>query len=146
MPVTDDMVAAVRAYLQADTDEFDRLNAVINDSNRMDVAYKAMIIATFAVAVRRKFSERSSRDEVIEYVANVRSRGPKLPEVLDPNASEQMITSVFTDESIRDIDARTKMMIWTHFSAAIVSDAGLKGEELEAFLADAREFANELLN
>lgn len=145
MPVSDDQVAAVRAYLQADKEEFGRIDAALDDSRDASVAYKAMIIATFATAVRRRFAGRSTRNEIIDYVAAVRSRREDMPDVLDAGAAERMITSIFTDESIRDIDSRMKMKIWTHFAAAIVNDAGLQGQELDDFLAEARKFANELL-
>lgn len=145
MPVTDDIVATVRAYLQADKEEFQRLNAGLDRARDASVAYKAMVIGAFIVAVERKFTEQSSRDEIIDYVANVRSRGPNMPDVLDPTASERMISSVFTDESIRDIDSRAKFNIWTHFATAIVNDEGITGPELDDFLAKARQEADELI-
>lgn len=145
MPVTDDIVATVRAYLQADREEFQRLNADLNRSRDASVAYKAMVIGAFVVAVKRKFTKQSSRDEIIDYVANVRSRGPNMPDVLDPTAAERLISSVFTDESLRDIDSRAKVNIWTHFATAIVNDEGIDGQELEDFLAKARVEADELI-
>jgi len=145
MPVSDDVVATVRAYLQADKEQFQELNAALDRSREASAAYRAMIIAAFYVAVRRKFTEQSSQDEIVEYVAKVRSRGEDLPDVLDPTAAERMITSVFTDESTRDIDSRTKMAVQMFFATAIVNDEGIQGQALDEFLARARRFADDLL-
>lgn len=144
MPVTDDMVATVRAYLLADKEEFNRLQETLDRSREASAAYKAMIIAAFIVAVERKFTKRSSQDEIIEYVADVRSRGD-LSERIEPTAAERMIASVFTDESLRDIDSRAKVSIWMYFATAILSDENIRGQALEDFLTESRKLANDLL-
>lgn len=146
MLVTDDMVAAVRAYLMADKEEARQRNAALDRSRDATTAYKAMIMATFVVAVERKFSERSSREEIIEYVANVRSRGPDMPTLLDPTASERMIAWVISDEDTKDIDARMEFNIWTYFATAIVNDEGIYDQALDDFLAEARDVANDMLS
>jgi len=145
MPVTDDIVATVRAYLQAEQEEFQRLNAALDRSRDASIAYKAMIVASFIVAVQRKFSSQTSRDEIIDYVAAVRARGTDLPELLDPAASERMIASVFNEESTRDIAPRMKNDIQMFFATAIVNDEGLHGQDLEDFLAKARKLADDLI-
>lgn len=145
MPVTDDIVAPVRAYVQGDQEEFQRLNADLDRSRDASIAYKAMIIASFIVAVQRKFTSETPRHEIIDYVATVRARGTDLPELLDPTDAERMIASVFNDESTRDIDPRMKNNIQMFFATAIVTDEGLHGRDLENFLAKARELADGLI-
>lgn len=146
MPVTDDMVATVRAYLEADKEEFKRLNASLDRSREASLAYRSMILGTFITAVQRKFTEDSPREDIIDYVANLRSRGPDMPDVLDPNATERLIASVFTNESLRDIDGRMKITVQMHVATAIVNDEGIHGEALDAFLSDARKLANDLMS
>lgn len=145
MPVTDDMVAAVRAYLEVDEERAQRLTATLDRSRDASIAYKAMIAGTFMAAVARKFNRQSSRDDIIDYVAQVRSRNEELADILEPSATERMIASVYGDEDIEDIDARIVMDIEIFISVAIVTDKGISGQELDDFLATARKYADQML-
>lgn len=142
--VTDEIEATVRAYLQGNTAEFKERVASLSQEREVLAAYKAMIIAAFLRAVPQKFSKDSTRDEIIEYVAAVRSRADSLTEI-DPNAAERMITSVFTGESTRDIDSNMKVEIQVLFATTIINDRGIEGQLFDDFIASARSLANELL-
>ena len=146
MPVTDDMVATVRAYLELDQDRFQQLNATLDKSREASIAYKAMIAGAFMTAVTRKFNEQSSRDEIIDYVAQVRSRSESMAESLEPSATERMIASIYSDVDIDDIDARMVMGIEMYIAVAIVTDKGISGPELDEFLDTARKYAEKMLN
>jgi hypothetical protein len=146
MLVTDDIEATIRAYLQGDKEEYQQRNASMSQEREVLAAYKAMIIAAFLIAVQHKFSKDSPRDEIIDYVAAIRSRADSLVEAIDPTAAERMISSVFTSESTRDIDSNMKVSIQMFFATAIVNDDGIQGQDLDNFIAATRELANELLN
>lgn len=146
MPVTDDMVATVRAYLEVDQERFQQLNAALDKSREATMAYKAMIAGAFMAAVTLKFNKQSSREEIIDYVADVRSRSESMAEALDPSATERMIGSIYLDDDIDDIDARMVMAIEMYIAVAIVTDKGISGPELDDFLATARQYAEKMLS
>jgi len=144
MPVTDDIVAIVRAYLEVDGERAQRLLGTLDASQNF--AYQAMVAGTFMAAVTRKFNKHSSRDEIIDYVAQVRSRSEEMAESLDPSATERMIASIYADEDIDDIDPRTVMNIEIFVAVAIVSDKEISGPDLDDFLATARKYADQMLS
>jgi len=146
MQVTDEIEATVRAYLQGNTAEFKERVASLPQERNVLAAYKAMIIAAFLRAVPQMFSAETPREEIIDYVAGIRSRADSLVDTIDPNAAERMITSVFTGESTRDIDSDMKVSIQLLFATAIVNDKGMEGRLFEDFVASVRKLADELLS
>ena len=145
MQVTDEIEATVRAYLQGNTADFKERVASLGQERNVLAAYKAMIIAAFLRAVPQMFGKDSPRDEIIDYVAGIRSRADSLVDTIDPTAAERMITSVFTGESTRDIDSNMKVNIQLLFATAIVNDKGMDGQLFEDFVASVRKLADELL-
>lgn len=144
MPVTDDVVEIVRAYLEVDGERAQRLLGSLDASQNQ--AYQAMIAGTFMAAVTRRFNKQSSREEIIDYVARVRSRSEEMAESLEPSATERMIASIYSDVDIDDIDPRTVMNIEIFIAVAIVSDKGISGPALDDFLATARTYAEKMLS
>jgi hypothetical protein len=139
MPVTDDEVAALRAHLQG--------NQALQQElyERVTPAYSTLVAAAFLEAVNRRFGGRDSAAEVIEYVADVRARSPKLGQQIDPSAAERLIRRVLTDVDVSDISSRVKGQIYIIFLVALVSDAEYDDDQLEAFLAVARKAADDSL-
>lgn len=148
MQVTDDIEATVRAYLRGDTPEYNQRFAVINRARERDTvaAFRSMVIAAFLLTVQYKFSKDSPRDEIIDYVAEIRSRADSLAEDIDPTTAERMITSVFTDENTSDIDTGTEVTIQMLFATAIVDDERIQGQLFEDLIASTRKLANDLLS
>lgn len=144
MPVTDDVVEIVRAYLEVDGERAQRLLGSLDASQNQ--AYQAMIAGTFMAAVTRRFNKQSSREEIIDYVAQVRSRSEEMAESLEPSATERMIASIYSDVDIDDIDPRMVMNIEIFIAVAIVSDKGISGPDLDDFLATARTYAEKMLS
>lgn len=145
MPVTDDMVATVRAYLEVDKERFQQLNAALGESSEESMAYQAMMAGAFMAAVTHRFNSRSSREEIIDYVAQVRSRSESMAEALEPSATERMIESIYSDVDIDDIDVRMVMSIEMYIAVAIVTDKGISGPALDEFMDTAREYAEKIL-
>jgi hypothetical protein len=139
MPVTDDEVAALRAHLQG--------NQALQQElyERVTPTYSTLVAAAFLEAVNRRFGARDSAAEVIEYVADVRARSPKLGQQIDPNAAERVIRRVLTDVDVSDISSRVKGQIYIVFLVAMVSDAEYDDDQLEAFLTVARKAADDAL-
>ena len=139
MPVTDDEVAALRAHLQG--------NQALQQElyERVTPAYSTLVTAAFLEAVNRRFGGRDSAAEVIEYVADVRARSPKLGQQIDPHAAERVIRRVLADVDVSDISSRVKGQIYITFLVAMVSDAEYDDDQLDAFLTVARKAADDAL-
>jgi hypothetical protein len=73
MPVTDEIVAPLRALLTRQYVEYDRLFGLL-DPKAKNPGYRVLVSAAFVVAVERRFSPDVSQEEVIEFVADARSR------------------------------------------------------------------------
>ncbi|HEY3683784.1 MAG TPA: hypothetical protein VGL93_12125 [Streptosporangiaceae bacterium] len=143
--MTADQVATLRAYLSGDNDEFQRLNATLDRSPEGTSAYAALVLAAFVKAVDRRFTADTPRSEVVQYVRDVRSRSDRLDEKLDQDAAERLILSVNTSERVDDLDARTRFGMELVLLAALIGDERLSVDDLEAFLAQAHKFADQLL-
>lgn len=145
MTVSADQVAAIRAYLSGNQEEFRRLNRALDTSKAASRSYQALIAATFIEAVERRFNERTTRAEVIDYVADLRSRNDDAAEELDPDKAERMIMTVIADEDVDDLSGDERVKLEMILMAGFIADAGFDEVELEAFLEKARAFGNELL-
>ena len=144
MPVTDDEVAALRAYLQGNRALQEELYERITTS-AAKTRYSTLLAAAFIEAVNRRFGGRDSAADVIEYVADVRARTPMLGEQIDPSAAEGLIRGILTDADVPDIDGRMRGRIFISFLIAMVSDAQYDDDQLEALLVEARKAADDQL-
>jgi hypothetical protein len=138
-------VAALRAQLSGDSSEHQRL--VREFSNQDDkVAYSALEHAAFLEAVRRRFARHSQVSDVIEYVADVRSRTEEIADAVDPRAGEQLILEALGKGTADGIDSKTAPVTLLFLLTALIADEGLDSTELDQFIATARETADYLLN
>ena len=146
MPVTDDMVATLRALLSGDNEDFQQRNAALDRSEEGNRVYTALILASFIDAVERNFTAQSTRDSIIDYVADVRSRSPEAADSIDPAAGERLIQMVFDEDvDLSGIDGNTRVRVELAILFALISDEGLDDEALDRYLAGARKLANEIL-
>jgi len=146
MQVTDDIEATVRAYLRGDTPEYNQRFAAMDRSRDNVAAFRAMVIAAFLLTVQYKFSKDTPQDDIIDYVAGIRSRADSLANDIDPTTAERMITSVFTGENTSDIEAGKEVEIQMLFATAIVNDEGIEDELFEQLMSSTRKLANDLLS
>lgn len=144
MAVNDEQVAALRALLTGNVAENRRLLGRF-DRDTEGPGYSALVNAAFFEAVDRRFGKASAPTDVIEYVADVRSRSNDIAEKLDPNTGERLIRKVLVGEPTDDIDARTSATAKLFLLAALVADENFGGAELDQFLARARKMASYLL-
>lgn len=146
MPVTDDMVATYRAFLSGDHEQWKQRRAALGTSPETTRPFFALLTGLFVEAVERRFDPGVSRDEIITFIADLRSRSDDLAERLDPDASERMIAMVFDDDVSTDGIPRDQTIgVRLSVTAAIVGDEGLDGAQLEEFLAKSRNLADEIL-
>jgi hypothetical protein len=144
MPVTDDQVAALRAYLADDLDQHRRLYAQL-DRQAARSGYIALLVAAFFEAVNRRFAQDGTAADVIEFVADVRGRSEALGEAIDPRAAERLIRAALSDEDIDDLDDRAKGRLYVVLLAGLIGDEQLSNDGLDEFLAEARKIADEWL-
>lgn len=144
MPVTDEQVAPLRAQLAGQPAEHLRLFDLLDQTSKR-TAYRTLVSAAFMIAAERRFAPDVSPDVVIEFVADVRSRSAQVADQVDPKTAERVIMAVFTGQSLDDIDAATSLQIQLILMAAIIGDERLDDAGLDAFLAEARKLADQLL-
>lgn len=143
MPVTDEQVAALRAQLADDVDEHRRLLAQL-DLNTGGRAYVALIDAAFFEAAERRFGNRSTAADVIEYVADVRSRSERIADAVNARTAEQLILMVFSDSPAEPLDSKTALTAKQVLLAALIADEHLDDAGLNKVLADARQLADRM--
>jgi hypothetical protein len=144
MPVTDEQEATLHAQLAGKFDEHMRL------LNNLDPAaarsgYRALVSAAFFLAAEQRFPEGTPAAEIIDYVADVRSRTDRTA-AIDPVAAERVLLAISTDEEIDDIDGRTKFQTQLVLLAALTADAQLGAGELDEFMLRARRLADRWLS
>jgi len=145
MAVTDEQVAALRAQLAGNAAEHKRLFAEL-DRQGDALGYSALVNAAFFEAVDRRFGKQNTRADVIEFVADVRSRFDEVADEVDPRAAERVIFKVLGTGSTDDIDAQTSLTAKLYLLAAIIADEHLDDTGLDDFMVEVRKSANYLLS
>lgn len=143
MPVTDVEVATLRALLVHDFDESRRLMAQISEEG-MKKGYFPLVQGAFWQAVEHRFRGKT-RSEVIEWVADIRTR-MDTGNRIDPNVAECLILWVFGKASVDGIDFETDQSHQTMLLGLLVEERGFDDRELDAFLQQAREFTDKMMN
>jgi hypothetical protein len=144
MPVTDEVVAPLRAQLAGKPEEHQQLFALL-DPVSVRTVYRALVMAAFFLATERRFAKGTGDAEVIEFVSDVRSRSVSLAQAIDPRTAERIIQAVYTNEQIDDIDPRKAWEIQLLLLAGLIGDEQLDDAGLENFLSQARKLADQML-
>jgi hypothetical protein len=122
----------MRALLTDDIDTFRRLNAGLDgDETR---AFAALLAAVFFMAASGKFGKDYTVADVIEFVAEARAQHVG-PEIVSAEDAEQVIRAVLGEEGlIAGMSASARAHAQTVMLVALVRDAGLSAEEIDALL------------
>ena len=148
MAVTDEQVATLRAQLTGDFDEHKRLLEQL-DPVAARTGYIALIAAAFFEAVDRRFvrgDQIADDAEIIDFVGSVRARSDEAGEKIDPVAAERLIRHSLGRGSIADLDDETVISTQMFMLAGLVAEAQLHATDLDGFLTEAREVAEEWSN
>jgi hypothetical protein len=140
MPVTDQQVTALRAYLAGDIDEHNRLVHQLTDAD--NAGWSALVAAGFFEAVYRRFKEGTKAD-VIEFVASVRARSEQLSKEIDQQIAEQLIMYSLGKGSIDGLDSRVRHLTQFGLLTALVLAERFDDASLDEFLAEARKIADQ---
>jgi hypothetical protein len=144
MPVRDIQVATLRAYLAGDQPQYNQLLAQL-DRRADSLGYNALVTAAFVEAVERKFGKTSTHADVVDFVADLRSRTDYAAEAVDPRAAERLILEILGQATTDGIDSRTASNAKLLILAGLVADEKLDGARLDEFTAKARKMADYLL-
>lgn len=142
MAVTADQVSALRTVLVGDLDTHHQIYDRLNPNARN--GYLALVTAAFFTAAERRFKD-GNRAEVAEFVGRVRGKSDRMADSVDPHIAERLLLAVSTGADIDAIDAETRGGHFILLLTALVVESDLSGAELDAFLDDARNLADEWL-
>ena len=144
MPVADDEVAALRAMLKGDVERHNELFAQI-DQDRVAKYYMALLSAAFAIAVMRRFGNGHTHREIAEFVAETRLWAENPATRIDQAAGEQVIGAVLGEAPAQDVDEDAEFDAQFQLLIALVVAEKPDDAGLDAFLADARTRADEMI-
>jgi len=94
-------VATLRAQLAGNLEEHKRLRRQL-DRTADGRAYSTLVTSAFVEAVDRRFTKDTTKNAVIEFVADVRSRTQGVRDALDPRVAERLLLATIGDEDIGD--------------------------------------------
>lgn len=147
MAITDKHMAVLRAQVTGQHDEHLQLVKQL-EPDEANQEYAALVAAAFIAAVERRFirdGEYADESEVANFVAQVRTRSPQMPDIIDPELAESLIIHLRDKGPVKDADADTKFGHQLVLLAALTGDEQFSGSDLEAFLSEARSIADDLL-
>lgn len=132
IPALDSSVLVMRALLTDDINTFRRLHEGLNGDERR--VFAALLTASFNKAANDKFGRHHTVTDVIEFVANARAQYVG-PETVSAEDAEHAIRAALGEEDRVDaMDAYTFGQAQTAMLLAIVRDAGLSNDEIDALL------------
>jgi hypothetical protein len=144
MPVTDDQVATLRALLANDRDRHEQLYAGL-DRAEVGKGYNALVTASFAQAASRRFGSSYTQADIITFVGSLRARSENVSQALDPDAAERVLNAALGDASTQGISRENKATAQILLLMGLIADEQLDDAGLDAFLADARKLADQIL-
>jgi hypothetical protein len=142
--ITDDQVAALRAYLAGDFETHQRLHGQL-DPVAAQSGYTALIAGAFFEAVDRRFAQNDKEADVVEFVGSVRSRSDRLANELDPQIAERLIRHSLGHGSIADIDDETVVQTQIVLLAGLIADEDFSATDLDKFMTTARALGDRLM-
>lgn len=130
-------MTALRTLLTGNIDEHRRVIAQISQSGQWS-GYNELITAAFFEAVDRRFGTRYTLPDIVEYVAEVRTRSSNPDRGIDPNVAERLIRMALGEGLSHGVDKKTLIHTEGALLVALVSDEQFDDVALDAFLARAR--------
>src|SRR6266516_2652175 len=148
MAVTDEQVAALRAYLYLRSDqEADKAEQLFKQLARSGAVegIGELLYAAFTVAARRKFSPTWTLADIVRFVAQVRAQASDEPSLLDPAAAEHQLRTALGAKlpgyPAEEARAQTQLVLLP----ALADSLGLDQAGLDGLLAEARPLADQLI-
>jgi hypothetical protein len=143
MPVTDEQIAALRAFLAIE-DETERLVRNLMESGDA-TGYGELVYAAFVAAVRRRFSPIWSTPEVIRFVATARADLMQDDIDIDPHTAETLIRRALGDSITIRLDEEARARAQIFLLLQLIDNEEFDDAGLDAFLAQVRSLADQLV-
>ena|SRR5579875_1628943 len=136
------MEQMLRALIRADLSAFREFGRQLQNERWPDAP--AFGTATFYVAVNRRFAHNQPVDDIIHYVAELRTTLPA-DDDLNPRAAEHLIRLAVRDEdvSLDEFPASQQVHAQQMVIFDIMSQENLSDEELDEFFAEVRQMLGE---
>jgi hypothetical protein len=142
MTTTGTQLDALWALLGGDGETFDHLS--MQPDVQQGNGFPVLLAAAFTLAVRQRFSSGWATRDVVQLVAQVRTRDQGRRADVNPDAAEQMLRSALTGESVGEkFDQGAKGYAQVALLAELVND--LDSRQLDALLTEARKQADRWL-
>jgi hypothetical protein len=100
--------------------------------------FNVILAAAFAVAIHRHFAQGYTVPDVIQFVADERTRHDDFK----PRVAEQLVLSVLTGQPAVSLDDEAKANAQIALLLGLIEDADLDDPELDAFVEEARTVAD----
>jgi hypothetical protein len=142
--ISTEQVTALRTLLTGNLAEHRQAIAEMDQTDGWS-GYNELITAAFVDAVNRRFGARYTVPDIVEYVAEVRTRFPDPNRGIEPNVAERLIRKALGEGTVRGIDTKTLIRTEGVLLVALVIDEQLDGAALDAFLTEARATADSFL-
>lgn len=139
MRVSDEHVAALRAYLEGDLAGYERTIGALQRHDDVD-GFAVIATTAFVEAVRRRFEPGWKRGDVVRFVAGVRARWGGATDQIDPLDAEILVRAALGDERPDDLDDTAKAA-QIHLLTALISDENPDRAGMDRILTRAREQA-----
>jgi hypothetical protein len=131
-PAIEKSVIMTRALLVDDIDTFRRLNAGLDRDETP--AFAALLASAFFKAANDKFGEDYAVADIIEFVAEARAQYVG-SETVSAEDAERVIRAVLGEEDlVENMSAYERGQARTAMLVALVRDAGLSADEIDALL------------
>jgi hypothetical protein len=145
MPVTDRQVAALRAQLAAHLEEHKRLVGQLEWKSE-GAGYAALLDGAFFEAIDRRLGTQATDEDIISFVAGVRSRTDEAARDVDPEYAERLVSAVLgRGGSFEGLDEKRATAAKLYMLVSFAADQEYGDEELDEFLQEARKNADRLL-
>lgn len=143
MPVGDQHVAALRAFLAMESDYFSGISGrLIKDGDVAD--YGGLVYAAFVTAVRRRFAPTWTVPQVVRFVGEMRVDLLRDGIDIDPRTAEILVRRALGDGIDVRLEEEASARAQIFLLLVLIDDEGLDDAGLDAFLAQARSLADQL--
>jgi hypothetical protein len=132
----DSAVAVLRAFLTRDFSTYQSLREGLDADQRQ--AFSVVLAAAFTSAATRRFGEKPSAADVIEFVAEARARYPTAGGIVSAEDAETVIrTSTGDDDLVGALDGRRSGAAQTAMLFALTRENEAPLAAIDALLAGA---------
>ena len=136
-----EQLTALRTLLTRNFEEHRQVITQIKQTEGL-AGYNKLLTAAFVNAVDRRFGTRYTLTDIVEYVAEVRTRLRNPYRGINPNVAERLIRKALGEGTVRGIDKQTLIHTERVLLVALIMDDQLDGVALDTFLAEARATAD----